>query len=157
MSKKKKYALLLSVFALVILIAGYIGTNQSKYTISKDVSSIEIKPINNIVFKIEADKKACIIQIQNNSEHYIVTDLQMKPVRIEIQQEGGWHRLLPSKQWVTDPGAISEGTEYSAGFKWKDVLGGNLKSGTYRAICYVGDGEKEIWDWYTLETTFQID
>lgn len=144
------------ILALVIVCGAMAWLNRPAYQIHDEASSVELNPLDHVSFKLEADRKGGTLQIQNDADGYLVIDFWRKPIQFEILREDGWHRILPAKTWAVTTEAIPENSTYSLDFKWRDVIGGTLKPGTYRAILYFGDGHTEIYT-YSQEKEFRVD
>ena len=127
------------------------------YEIYDTISDVEINPVDGVNFQIEANRKEGSLEIENNSNHYIVIEFSRKPIKIEIRKEDGWHRLSAHNIVRAEPCAIPEGTTYSLDFDWRNFVDGPLKAGNYRAILYFGDGIVELYDAYSISTEFCVE
>lgn len=148
---------------LLIVIAGlFWWDNRLTYEIDQKVSDIEENSPLNVDFAISADKRGGKLQIINNGEGYIVFDLSSKPIHFEVKEDDGWHRIISHRIWQEAPAAVSQHNEYdvnvgySLEFKWREVLGGKLKPGEYRAIFYYGDGEVKEYEFFKQICMFEI-
>lgn len=155
---KKKQAIPVIVLILILIGVGVcVWMNRAKYDICEDISNAEINPMEDVDFKIDANRKQGSIQIENNSDNYIVIDFNIRKIRIEIQEEDGWHELIANHIVWAETYAIPEGTTYTLDFDWRDFVGGPLKPGNYRAILYFGDGTVQTYDFYSVATEFCIE
>ena len=149
------------IIPLIVLILSSVvvcvWVNRVNYDVCEDVSNAEINPMEGIDFKIDANRKQGNIQIENNSDSYIVIEFSRKRIQIEIQKEDGWHKLIANNIVQAEPCAIPEGTTYSLDFEWRNFVDGPLKSGNYRAILYFGDGIVKPYDFYSVTTEFCVD
>lgn len=150
--KSITFFLILCLVAVGVLI----WQNHIGYTIDGELSNTELKPLEGVTFTIIADKKDGFLQIENNSDHYIVIEFSRKPIQIEIQKEDGWHRLRANNIVQAEPCAIPEGATYSLDFDWKNFVNGPLKPGNYRAVLYFGDGVVDLYNAYSVAADFSV-
>lgn len=153
-----KKRIIVSLIVLIsISVCLYAWVNRVNYEVYDNISNVEINPLDGVSFKVDANRKTGNLQIENCSDHYIVTDFSRKPIVIEIQKDDGWYRLNANNIVQAEPCAIPKGTTYSLDFDWRNFIDGPLKPGNYRAILYFGDGIVELYDAYSVETEFCID
>ena len=153
--KKKQ---IIPLIVLILIVVGVcVWMNRVNYDVCEDTSNVEINPLEGIDVKIDAKRKQGNIQIENNSNNYIVIDFSQRRIQIEIQKEDGWHKLTANNIVQAQPCAIPEGTTYSLDFEWRNSVDGPLKSGNYRAILYFGDGTVKPYDFYSVTTEFCVE
>ena len=154
-----KKRIIVPLIVLILILAGVcVWINRAaNYDVCEEVSNVEINPIEGIDFRINANRKRGNIQIENNSDNYIVIDFTSKRIQIEVQKEDGWHRLTAYNIVQSMACAITEGTTYSLDFEWRNFIDGPLNPGNYRAILYFGDGNVELYDFYSVATEFCIE
>ena len=149
---------------LLIVIAGlFWWDNHCAYEIETMASNVEENSPINVDFAISADRRDGKLQIINNGEGYIVFDLSSKPIHFEVKEDDGWHRIISHRIWQEVPAAVSQHNEYdvnvgySLEFKWREVLGGKLKPGEYRAIFYYGDGVVKEYEFFSKICEFEVE
>lgn len=149
---------------LLVIITGIVWwDNHLTYEIDQRVSDIEENSPLDIDFKLSADRRGGKLQIVNNGEDYIVFDLSKIPIRFEVKNDDGWHRIISHKIWHEAPEVISQHNEYGVNvgygleFKWREVLGGKLEPGKYRAIFYYGDGEVKEYEFFNKICEFEVE
>lgn len=153
----KKKQIIPLIVLILIFIGVYVWINRVNYDVCEDTSNVEINPLEGIDVKIDANRKQGNIQIENNSNNYIVIDFSRRRIQIEIQKEDGWHKIIANNIVRAEPCAIPEGTTYSLDFDWRNFVDGPLKSGNYRAVIYFGDGIVKSHDFYSITTEFCVE
>ena len=70
--KKKQ---IIPLIVLILIVVGVcVWMNRVNYDVCEDTSNVEINPLEGIDVKIDAKRKQGNIQIENNSNNYIVID-----------------------------------------------------------------------------------
>lgn len=154
----KKWIILL--FVLLLAVLGWLTWDWyrgDRYEIDPAVSNWEENALYGVAVQVEATRRTCELKVKNNSAHYIVVDFVKKPMKIEVLEEDGWHRLQAYTGQPNILEAVPERATLEEEFSWRELLGARLKPGTYRAIFYHGDGKLEIWDWYSSAVEFIIE
>lgn len=116
--RKKSIFILVVVLALLAVVFAW-NVNPD-YVLSEDVSTIDLKPLDGIVFRIEATRKGGTIWIENNTDRYIVMDFSRKPVAFERLLDDSWHRIKTTKAFLTPTEAVSAHDSYAWAFTWRN-------------------------------------
>ena len=154
---KKRWIILFFVLLLAALaVCVWDWYRGDRYEVDPAVSNWEENALYGVAVRVEATRKTCTLKVENNADHYIVVDFAKKPMKIEVLEEDGWHRLQAYTGRPNILEAVPERTALETEFSWRELLGARLKPGTYRAVFYHGDGKLEIWDWYSSAVAFTV-
>ena len=154
MKQHKKLPLLAGGFILVTLLVWFwIFFVRTSYTVDETVSNFKLTPLNGVELSLEGSRRSGSLEVTYDGEGYIVIDLSRSPLRIEQLQEDGWHRIQSDQLFWGASETVSKTQSYHDEFRWKELLGGPLDPGTYRAILFYGNGAAEI---YTFSTAAEF-
>ena len=154
---KNKWVLLIFALLLAVLVfCLWDWYRGDRYEIDPQVSNWTENAMPGVKVRIEATRKTCSLTVENGADHYIVVDIPEKPMKIEVLQPDGWHRLQAYTGRPNILEAVPEGAALKETFSWRELLGARLKPGTYRAVFYHGDGKLNIWDWYSIAVEFTV-
>jgi len=154
MSKHTRVFLLVSALVL----AGLFSLRPT-YRIAEEVSGYQPNPMDGLVFTVQADHRTADIAVESTLAfpNYFVLDFFREQIHFEVLWKDGWHPILHTKMPFASPTeAVSATQPYHGTFSWRQLVGGILPSGTYRAILYYGDGRSEVGTFHTV-TEFTID
>lgn len=152
----KRIHIFLICLLVVVVGISFVFQNYERYEISPNPTSQGENPIQGVSLEIEANSRGGTVKIVNESDHYIVIEPSRRPIHIDIYLENGWHNIVSNKRWRAAAGAIPEHSEYELEFKWRDILGSNLKEGKYRATLFYGDGSVKAYDFFSSIIEFSI-
>jgi len=133
--------LVIGLMVLVLLAVTVVVRSLPENPVEETVSTCTELPLDGVWLELEATPQDCMLTIHNDNPHYIVFDLTQYPLRLELLQSDGWHRVLPERFQVLPTSSIPAQMEYTVMFRWKEQYAHTLADGTYRVLFYYGTGD----------------